>query len=97
MSAYASYDGIPAIANRHLLTDILRTEWGYKYWVTSDAGARDRICTAFKMCQSNPLDKEAITLFVSLNVPASLNLQTYLSGPSGRKRRREEMGNRNYN
>lgn len=68
MSAYSLYDGIPSIANHHLLTDILRTEWGYKYWVTSDAGATDRMCQAFKMCQSDPLDKEAVTLFVRITL-----------------------------
>lgn len=67
MSAYSSYDGVPAIANHHLLTDILRAEWGYKYWVTSDSGATNRLCSAFKMCQSEPLDMEAVTLFVSSN------------------------------
>ena len=64
MSAYHSYDGVALVANHHILTDILREEWGYKYWVTSDAGATDRLCYAFKMCQSSPLDKEAVTLYV---------------------------------
>lgn len=41
MTAYSSYDGIPAVANKHLLTDILRTEWNYPYWVTTDAGSVD--------------------------------------------------------
>ena len=63
MSAYSSYDGVALVANHHILTDILRGEWGYKYWVTSDAGATDRLCDAFNMCQSKPLDKEAITLY----------------------------------
>ncbi|KAF8525691.1 glycoside hydrolase [Gautieria morchelliformis] len=35
MTAYSSYDGIPAISNKHLLTDILRNEWGYQHWVTT--------------------------------------------------------------
>ncbi|CAE6423351.1 unnamed protein product [Rhizoctonia solani] len=39
MTAYSSYDGIPAVTNKHLLIDILRKEWGYKYWAVSDAGA----------------------------------------------------------
>ncbi|KAL5635799.1 hypothetical protein ACGC1H_004560 [Rhizoctonia solani] len=38
MTAYSSYDGVPAVTNKHLLTDILRREWGYKYWAVSDAG-----------------------------------------------------------
>ncbi|TVY37120.1 Periplasmic beta-glucosidase [Lachnellula subtilissima] len=63
MSAYHSYDGVALIANHHILTDILRDEWGYNYWVTSDAGATDRLCNSFKMCESHPLDKEAITLY----------------------------------
>ena len=63
MSAYSSYDGVALVANKHILTDILRTEWGYNYWVTSDAGSTDRLCYAFKMCQSSPIDKEAVTLF----------------------------------
>ncbi|KAI0795421.1 glycoside hydrolase family 3 protein [Abortiporus biennis] len=52
MTAYSSYDGIPAIANTHLLTDILRTEWGYKYWVTSDAGSVDLLITTHGTCDS---------------------------------------------
>ncbi|KAB8218685.1 glycoside hydrolase superfamily [Aspergillus novoparasiticus] len=64
MSAYHSYDGIPAVADYHTLTEILREEWGFKYWVTSDAGATDRVCTAFKLCRADPIDKEAVTLAV---------------------------------
>lgn len=63
MSAYSSYDGVAMITNHHVLTEILREEWGYKCWVTSDSGATDRICDAFKMCKSG--DKESITLLVS--------------------------------
>ena len=63
MSSYNSYDGIPVIANHHMLTDILRDEWGYQYWVTSDAGATDRLCAAFKMCQAKPIDMEAVTMY----------------------------------
>ncbi|QKX60989.1 uncharacterized protein TRUGW13939_08135 [Talaromyces rugulosus] len=62
MSAYHSYDGIPAVSDHHTLTEILREEWGYDYWVISDAGGTDRLCTAFKLCQSSPIDSEAITL-----------------------------------
>ncbi|KAF2036188.1 glycoside hydrolase [Setomelanomma holmii] len=66
MGAYHSYDGIPSVADDHLQETILRNEWGYKYWVTSDAGATDRLCCAFKLCQcktaDKPIDKEAVTL-----------------------------------
>ncbi|KAF8996334.1 glycoside hydrolase [Cyathus striatus] len=52
MTAYSSYDGIPAVANTHLLTDILRTEWGYKYWVTGDAGSVDLLMTLHGTCDT---------------------------------------------
>jgi beta-glucosidase len=63
MGSYNSYDGIPTIADHHLMTEILREEWGYKYWLTSDAGATDRLCCAFKMCSCKPIDSEAVTLY----------------------------------
>ncbi|KJA13240.1 glycoside hydrolase family 3 protein [Hypholoma sublateritium FD-334 SS-4] len=52
MTAYSSYDGIPAIANTHLLTDILRNEWGYKYWVTTDAGSVDLLINLHGTCDT---------------------------------------------
>jgi len=36
MSSYNSYDGVPTAADHHLLTGILREEWGYKYHVVTD-------------------------------------------------------------
>ncbi|EHK96474.1 putative Periplasmic beta-glucosidase [Glarea lozoyensis 74030] len=63
MSAYSSYDGVPLVANHHILTEILREEWGYEYWVTSDAGGTDRLCGSFKMCRAKPIDKEAVTQY----------------------------------
>ncbi|KAL6710870.1 hypothetical protein ACN47E_007927 [Coniothyrium glycines] len=66
MGAYHSYDGIPSVADGHLQETILRDEWGYKYYVTSDAGATDRLCCAFKLCKCTAAgksgDKEAVTL-----------------------------------
>ncbi|MDN5570674.1 MAG: glycoside hydrolase family 3 C-terminal domain-containing protein [Propionibacteriaceae bacterium] len=37
MSAYMDLNGVPAAANRWLLTDVLRDEWGFTGWVVSDA------------------------------------------------------------
>ncbi len=36
MSAFNAIDGIPAAANRFLLTDVLRGEWGFRGFVVSD-------------------------------------------------------------
>lgn len=65
MTSYNSYDGVPVIASKFLLTGILRDEWNYKYFTMSDAGATDRLCYAFKMCEEKPIDKVAVTQLVS--------------------------------
>lgn len=79
MGSYNSYDGMPTITDPHLMTDILRDEWGYKYWLTSDAGATDRICCQFRMCSCKPVasgkpkvDSDAITL---LALPAGNDVE----------------------
>lgn len=45
MSAYNALNGIPCGANHELLIDILRTEWGFNGFVTSDCGAVEDIYT----------------------------------------------------
>ncbi|KAJ5177051.1 uncharacterized protein N7482_002928 [Penicillium canariense] len=61
MAAYHSYDGIPAVSDYHTLTEILREEWGYDYFVMTDAGGSDRLCSYFKLCESKPLDMASVT------------------------------------
>jgi beta-glucosidase len=39
MTSYTAINGTPSTANRWLLTDELRGEWGFKGYVTSDEGA----------------------------------------------------------
>ncbi|XP_045197551.2 uncharacterized protein LOC123552173 [Mercenaria mercenaria] len=39
MCSYNSVNGIPACANKMLLTDVLRTEWNFPGFVISDSGA----------------------------------------------------------
>ncbi|XP_061452808.1 uncharacterized protein LOC133370462 isoform X2 [Rhineura floridana] len=43
MCSYNRINGIPACANRKLLTDILRGEWGFQGYVVSDEGAVELI------------------------------------------------------
>lgn len=58
---FSSYDGIPCVANHLTITEILKNEWGYDYFVMTDAGGSDRLCTYFKLCQGSPIDMEAVT------------------------------------
>jgi beta-glucosidase len=39
MASYNSIDGVPSSSNRWLLTDILKTEWGFPGFVVSDYGS----------------------------------------------------------
>ncbi|XP_046550181.1 probable beta-D-xylosidase 2 [Haliotis rubra] len=39
MCSFNRINGVPSCANKELLTDILRTEWGFKGYVVSDEGA----------------------------------------------------------
>src|SRR3954466_793885 len=43
MSAFNALNGVPATANRWLLTDVLRKEWGFDGFVTSDWSAIDEL------------------------------------------------------
>ncbi|KAF7547360.1 hypothetical protein G7046_g9031 [Stylonectria norvegica] len=60
MSSYNSYDGVPVVGDSHLLSEILRDEWGYEYYVISDAGGTARLANAFFVCELE--DNECITL-----------------------------------
>lgn len=43
---------MPACANKKLLTDILRTEWGFQGYVVSDEGAVELIMLAHRYTHS---------------------------------------------
>ncbi|OLL25588.1 Periplasmic beta-glucosidase [Neolecta irregularis DAH-3] len=60
----SAYDGIPSIANHHLLTEILRNEWGYKYAVMCDSGATDLLSSQHGLCATG--DEDCIAT-ISLN------------------------------
>ncbi|KAF4600387.1 hypothetical protein EYR38_005012 [Pleurotus pulmonarius] len=80
MTAYSSYDGIPAIANDHLLIDILREEWGYKYWVVSDAGSVDLLITLHGTCSTRECAAKT-TLEKGLSGEMGGGTYTYLTLP----------------
>lgn len=54
MSAYNALNGVPCGANRMLLIDILRDEWGFDGFVTSDCGAVDDIFRKHRYVADGP-------------------------------------------
>lgn len=52
MTAYNSMDGIPCTANRRMLTDILRGEWGFKGFFVSDWMDVERLEDYHRICDS---------------------------------------------
>ena len=49
MASYNEIDGVPSHANRWLLRDVLKTEWGFKGAVVSDYFAINELVTRHKM------------------------------------------------
>jgi len=47
MSAYTAINGVPSSANKWLLTDVLRGQWGFQGYVASDSGAVFHVMDAF--------------------------------------------------
>ena len=52
MGAYSAINATPCCANKWLLTDLLRGEWGFKGHVVSDVGAVKDIFTGHKLAAS---------------------------------------------
>ena len=52
MSSYNALNGVPMTANRRMLTDILRGEWGFGGCVVSDAGATDYLSEGHNMADA---------------------------------------------
>jgi len=58
MAAYNKLQGVPAVCNTNLLTDILRKKWGFQGQVVSDCGAIAHIYDAHAYTK-NQLDADA--------------------------------------
>ena len=61
MSAYNALNGVPCPANRTLLTNILRNEWGFKGYVVSDCDAVSNVWDAHHYVATAP-EATAISL-----------------------------------
>lgn len=48
MASFNELDGVPATANRHLMQDILRDEWGFQGFVVTDyTGINEMVCHGY--------------------------------------------------
>ena len=64
---HSSINGVPACANRMLLTDILRTEWGFSGYVISDDDAIENVKNSHHYTNST-LDTVAAAIKAGCNV-----------------------------
>lgn len=74
MASYNDYDGVPVEANKLFLTDILRTEWGFKGYVVSDSAAVEFIHEKHRVA---PTPADAIRQAVE----AGMNVRTNFTPP----------------
>ena len=65
MSAYNGFNSVPCTANRWLLTDLLRGEWGFDGAVVTDWGAPRNLRTQFKVTAT---DEDAVALALRAGV-----------------------------
>ena len=68
MTAYNAINGVPCTANKWLLTDILRNEWGFNGYVVSDCGAPEFVFSRHKYA---PTREDA----AAMSIKAGLDLE----------------------
>ena len=68
MSAFNDLNGIPATANRHTLTDILRGEWKFKGFVVSDYDAVHELIPHGTASDDSEATLEALTAGVDMDM-----------------------------
>lgn len=69
MAAYHAIDSVPCHANRWLLTEVLRQEWGFQGHVVSDAGGVEGLCEKHRVAADR---KEATRLTVEAGLDTCL-------------------------
>lgn len=76
MSAYNALNGIPCGANRELLIDILRGEWGFDGFVTSDCGAVEDVYNKHHYV-STPAEASAVSMKNGEDLNCGTTFQDY--------------------
>lgn len=80
MASYNDYDGQPIIASRYFLTDILRKQFGFKGYVTSDSHALEDLFAKHHVAKDTA-DAARMALAAGLNVRTEFkNPADYLRG-----------------
>jgi beta-glucosidase len=72
MSAFNTLQGVPASANHHNLTDILRTEWGFRGFVVSDWGAVGELVNHGVALDGSDAAFKALTAGVDMDMEGNL-------------------------
>jgi len=72
MSAFNDINGVPATANKHLLTDILRGEWGFKGVVVSDYTADQELVAHGYAADDRDAARLAILAGVDMSMQSGL-------------------------
>ncbi|WP_083634383.1 glycoside hydrolase family 3 C-terminal domain-containing protein [Saccharicrinis aurantiacus] len=67
MSAYNAVYGVPASASKLLLSDILRDQWGFNGYVTSDCGAISGVWNKLKYVKT-PAEAAAVSVKAGTNL-----------------------------
>ncbi len=76
MSAFNSLSGMPATANRHTLTEILRDEWNFHGFVISDADAVNELIAHGVAADEAEAARLALTAGVDMEMVSSNYLHT---------------------
>ena len=79
MPSYNEVDGIPSHANRHLLDDVLRHEWGFQGLVVSDYFAVNDLVVLHHVAENEEASaRMALEAGVDVELPAVANFRTLL-------------------
>ena len=78
MSSYNEIDGVPCTANKWLLNDLLRRQWGFQGFVVSDAGAVYSLADGHNIARNLA---EAAVLAINSGLDTDLGDDAFLSLP----------------
>ncbi|HVI99389.1 MAG TPA: glycoside hydrolase family 3 N-terminal domain-containing protein [Sphingomonas sp.] len=80
MPSYNEIDGVPSHANKWLLTDVLRGEWGFRGAITSDYSAIDQLKDIHHVAGDlEEAARLALAAGVDMDLPDGLSYQTLVA------------------